>query len=55
MNEAERDDRVSRIIADCLRKADGGKPVDPNEVIAKHPEWKRRIGKPFGHSFDGFL
>jgi len=47
MNKSERDDRASRIIADCLRQADGGKSVDPEEVIARHPDCAKELRSYF--------
>lgn len=49
MDQAERDDRASAIIADCLRRADQGQPIDPQEVIDEHPECAQELQSYFAN------
>jgi serine/threonine protein kinase/WD40 repeat protein/Leucine-rich repeat (LRR) protein len=49
MDQAEKHKRASVIIAECMRRKDAGKPVDPDKVRADHPE----VSDELREYFDG--
>ena len=49
MGQAEEHNKASVIIAECMRRKDAGKPVDPEKVLADHPE----VSEELREYFDG--